>query len=309
MAVSLQKIFGQKTSFTKTKFAMKKVIASIVFIFSFFILMSAQTEYGVASYYGTQFHGKSTASGEKYNQFALTAAHKTFPLGTVLKVTNAQNNKSVYVKVNDRGPYIKGRVIDLSTKAAELLGYRNKGTAYVKIEVVNKESAPSDLLNASLDIAKQNGIKDYDSVSTSASDTDMKSQEDITVSNDTKTKATTSVEKDETPEPQPAFEIKEANLNGIQNRSPYYIITRLDKTKSGFYGLQLGVFSDMNIIFAIIAELEAKYKQTLLVEQEDLNGKTVYKLFIGKFQNRAYADALKLVISEKYKDAFVVKYD
>ena len=64
----------------------------------------------------------------------------------------------------------------------------------------------------------------------------------------------------------------------------------------------------MHIIFAIIPELEAKYNQTLLVEQEDLNGKTVYKLFIGKFQNRAYADALKLVLEDKYKDAFVVKY-
>lgn len=287
---------------------MKKILAFILITVSFCVTF-AQTEYGVASYYGTYFHGRPTASGEKYNQFALTAAHKTLPLGTVVKVTNAQNNKSVYVKVNDRGPFVKGRIIDLSTKAAELLGYRNKGTAYVKIEIVNKETAPDNLLEASLDIAKQNGIKEYDSTSTSASDTDMKTWKDIPTVNGKETKATTNVEKDESPEPQPAIEIKEANSNGIQNRAPYFIITRLDKTKAGFYGLQLGVFSDMNVIFAIIAELEAKYKQTLLVEQEDLNGKTVYKLFIGKFQNRAYADALKLVLSDKYKDAFIVKYE
>jgi rare lipoprotein A len=285
---------------------MKKIFALLLITVSFSVVL-AQTEYGVASYYGTQFHGRSTASGEKYNQFALTAAHKTLPLGTVLKVTNTQNNKSVYVKVNDRGPYIKGRIIDLSTKAAELLGYRNKGTAYVKIEIVNKESVPSDLLNASLDIAGQNGIKEYDSASVKESEVNS-----ITTTPDQKdnnSKAASTLEKDETPYPQPAIEIKEANSNGITNRSPYFIITRLDKTKSGFYGLQLGVFSDMNVIFAIIAELETKYNQTLLVEQLDLNGKTVYKLFMGKYQNRAYADALKSVMTDKYKDAFVVKYE
>ena len=73
--------------------------------------------------------------------------------------------------------------------------------------------------------------------------------------------------------------------------------------------MQLGVFSDMNVILAIIAELEAKYNQNMLVLQEDLNGKTVYKLYVGKYQNRAYADALKSVLADKYNDAFVVKYE
>ncbi|HOY40938.1 MAG TPA: septal ring lytic transglycosylase RlpA family protein [Chitinophagales bacterium] len=287
---------------------MKKILVIILTIHAFCAL-SAQTEFGVASYYGTYFHGRPTASGEKYNQFALTAAHKTLPLGTVVKVTNAQNNKSVYVKVNDRGPFVKGRVIDLSTKAAELLGYRNKGTAYVKIEVVNKDEAPADLMDATLDIAAQNGIKEYDSTASSATVSEFKTWKDIPTVNDEKTKSDYTVEKDDSPEPQPAIEIKEANSNGLTNRSPYFIVTRLDKSKTGFYGLQLGVFSDMNVIFAIIAELEAKYNQTLLVEQMDLNGKTVYKLFIGKFQNRAYADALKSTLSDKYKDAFVTKYE
>ena len=289
---------------------MKKIVAFLLIVVAFCVSF-AQTEYGVASYYGTQFHGRPTASGEKYNQFALTAAHKTLPLGTIVKVTNAQNNKSVYVKVNDRGPYIKGRIIDLSTKAAEMLGYRNKGTAYVKIEIVNKDNVPSNLMDASLDIAKQNGIKEYDSIASVVDSQTTTSWKDIPIVNNEKVEKDnkTTTEKKEAPLSQPAIEIKEANSNGITNRPPYFIITRLDKSKTGFYGLQLGVFSDMNVIFAIIAELEAKYNQTLLVEQEDLNGKTVYKLFIGKFQNRAYADALKLVLSDKYKDAFVVKYE
>lgn len=290
---------------------MKKIFVLILTV-NVFCLCSAfaQTEFGTASFYGIDFNGRKTASGEVYSQNKLTAAHKTLPLGTIIKVTNAQNNKSVFVKVNDRGPFVKGRIIDLSTKAAELLGYRNKGTAYVKIEIVKPDSIPSDLIAASIDIAKQNGIQNYDSTSASAdvnpsSTTDVPAVEQAAAIKDNKTGAI----KNESPQPQPATEIKEANSNGITNRMPYFIITRLDKSKTGFYGLQLGVFSDMNVIFAIIAELEAKYNQALIVEQEDLNGKTVYKLFIGKFQNRAYADALKLSLSDKYKDAFVIKYE
>ena len=292
---------------------MKKQIASI-FILLFFTLqlLAAQTEYGVASYYGTQFHGRPTASGEKYNQFALTAAHKTLPLGTVVKVTNAQNKKSVYVKINDRGPFIKGRVIDLSTKAAEILGYKNKGTAYVKIEIVNEDKAPDDLMEASLDVASQNGIKSNDSTTVitknkNASWKEIPTVEDVKTKEDksTGTLATNNNDKDESP----LTTLKDANSEATTNRSAYYVITKLDKSKSGFYGLQLGVFSDMNTILSIIADLEADYKQPLLVEQMDLNGKTVYKLYMGKYQNRAYADALKSVLADKYTDSFVVKYE
>lgn len=292
---------------------MKKQIASI-FILLFFTLqlLAAQTEYGVASYYGTQFHGRPTASGEKYNQFALTAAHKTLPLGTVVKVTNAQNKKSVYVKINDRGPFIKGRVIDLSTKAAEMLGYRNKGTAYVKIEIVNEDKAPDDLMEASLDVASQNGIKSNDSTTVitknkNASWKEIPTVEDEKTKEDksTGTLAANNNDKDESP----LTTLKDANSEATTNRSAYYVITKLDKSKSGFYGLQLGVFSDMNTILSIIADLEADYKQPLLVEQMDLNGKTVYKLYMGKYQNRAYADALKSVLADKYTDSFVVKYE
>ncbi len=285
---------------------MKKIFAFLLTV-SVFCSCSAfsQTEFGTASFYGIEFNGRPTASGEIYSQNKLTAAHKTLPLGTIVKVTNAQNNKSVFVKVNDRGPYVKGRVIDLSTKAAELLGYRNKGTAYVKIEIVKPDSIPTDLFASSVDIARQNGIQQYDSATTASTDSNKTSLKVMASITDSKTAA----KQTEKPQPQPATEIKEANSSGITNRSAYFIITRLDKTKSGFYGLQLGIFSDMNIIFAIIEELEAKYNQPLLVEQEDLNGKTVYKLCIGKYQNRAYADALKLVLSDKYKDTFVVKYE
>ncbi len=92
---------------------------------------------GKASWYGDKFHGKLTASGETYNMNANTAAHKTLPFGTIVRVTNTDNNKSVNVKINDRGPYVKGRVIDLSHKAFAKIGNVKQGTVPVKIEIVD----------------------------------------------------------------------------------------------------------------------------------------------------------------------------
>jgi rare lipoprotein A len=93
---------------------------------------------GIASYYAAKFHGKRTASGEKFSQKVLTAAHLTLPFGTLLKVTNLQNMKSVIVRVNDRGPHVRGRIVDLSRAAAELIGLRHTGTARVKLEILAK---------------------------------------------------------------------------------------------------------------------------------------------------------------------------
>ncbi len=91
---------------------------------------------GTASWYGRQFHGKTTASGEPFNMFQLTAAHRELPLGTLVRVTNLSNGKSLIVKVNDRGPVPEDRVIDLSYIAAELLGLGEKGLQRVRLDIV-----------------------------------------------------------------------------------------------------------------------------------------------------------------------------
>ena len=91
---------------------------------------------GTASWYGPRFHGKKTASGEIYNQHKLTAAHKTLPLGTKARVTNLDNGTTVEVEINDRGPFIEGRIIDLSRAAAGALGFVESGTAPVQVELI-----------------------------------------------------------------------------------------------------------------------------------------------------------------------------
>lgn len=97
------------------------------------------SEVGVASWYGPGFHGKLTANGETYNQKAMTAAHKTLPLPTLVKVENLENGKSVVVRVNDRGPYSKGRIIDLTEVAARRLDMLDKGTAKVRVSVLSED--------------------------------------------------------------------------------------------------------------------------------------------------------------------------
>jgi rare lipoprotein A (peptidoglycan hydrolase) len=91
---------------------------------------------GLASFYAAKFNGKRTASGEKFSSKVLTAAHLTLPFGTLLRVTNLRNMKSVIVRVNDRGPHVRGRIVDLSRTAAELIGITHTGVARVELEIL-----------------------------------------------------------------------------------------------------------------------------------------------------------------------------
>ena len=102
---------------------------------------------GTASWYGTKFHGKKTANGERYDMHAMSAAHKTLPMPCMVRVTNLDNGRSVVVRVNDRGPFVKNRLIDLSYAAARSLGYDNAGTAPVRVEVLSNRMTSSSANN------------------------------------------------------------------------------------------------------------------------------------------------------------------
>ena len=98
---------------------------------------------GLASWYGRDFHGKKTSNGEIYNMYAITAAHKTLPLGTYVKVHNLENNRSIVVRINDRGPFVRGRVIDLSYTAAKDIGIVGPGTARVEVVALGRRTSTS----------------------------------------------------------------------------------------------------------------------------------------------------------------------
>jgi len=97
-------------------------------------------ETGVASWYGDPFHGRKTANGETYDMNALTAAHRTLPLPSIVRVTNLENGRAITVRVNDRGPFAHGRIIDMSRRGAQLLGFARQGTAKVRVRILSDES-------------------------------------------------------------------------------------------------------------------------------------------------------------------------
>ncbi len=136
---------GVKNAFEQTKFKHMKSAVSTVYLSLLLIIISSFTipvpinravsvQTGVASYYADFHQGKKTANGEIYQHEKLTAAHRSLPFGTEVTVTNLSNGKSVTVRINDRGPFVKGRLIDLSKKAAKEIGLIKAGIAKVKIE-------------------------------------------------------------------------------------------------------------------------------------------------------------------------------
>ncbi|MDR3346932.1 MAG: septal ring lytic transglycosylase RlpA family protein [Campylobacteraceae bacterium] len=125
------------------------------------LVSTGDTFSGVASWYGSDFHGKKTSNGEVYDMHKMTAAHKTFPMNTIVRVTNTKNNKSIIVRVNDRGPFVKSRIIDLSYAAASALDVANAGTAPVVVEVLGFDGNAET--NAKAAVGKQSVIiNDFD---------------------------------------------------------------------------------------------------------------------------------------------------
>ena len=139
---------------------MKKLIVFFLFIAT--LSGYAQIQTGKASYYADKFEGSPTASGEKYRASKLTAAHKTLPFGTKVKVTNLANNESVVVTINDRGPFVEGRIIDVSKLAAERISFFNQGTAEVKLEIVDPTDGKQDSQPVAIDHVVVEDKETYD---------------------------------------------------------------------------------------------------------------------------------------------------
>jgi rare lipoprotein A len=113
-------------------------------------------ETGIASWYGEDFHGKATANGERYDMDALTAAHRTLPMPVVVRVTNLENGRSIRLRVNDRGPFARGRIIDVSRRAADLLGFKANGTARVRVQFEGKAEVGASPPQSDDEIAANN---------------------------------------------------------------------------------------------------------------------------------------------------------
>lgn len=268
---------------------------NIFFLLIFCASVSFAQTKGLASYYGDAFHGSKTANGEVYDRNQLTGAHKTLPFGTYVKVTRTDNGKSVVVKINDRGPYIKGRIIDVSKKAAERLGLVNDGIAPVSVEKVNRPAgeAPTPKPAAAktptpAPISKPKPVE-----------TKPEPKKEVAAA----PKPTpVPAPKKETPKPKPAPAKKLKPVTSkTYNSYDLYKIQVMRPAKEGF-GVQVASFGEYENVMKRIAELQEKHFKNILVSVEKGGGSgTVYKIIMGPFEDQATASAYKRSLSKKHK--------
>ncbi len=304
-----------------------KLTLSLFLFFALATNINAQEEqYGQASYYSDAYHGKKTASGAKYDKTKMTCAHNDYPFGSTIKVTHLENKKSVVVKVIDRGPYIKGRIVDLSRAAASKIGLINDGVAQVKVELVSSKGKSSELT------AKGNKTPDaYSTAPSRKSVEETIKKSSARANNATKSgsaaKSKTSTKKaktavvakkeskktaivdtsdkldakgDDAPAALPMLTAKDLNKTDL------YQITLLKPKKEG-YGVQVASLSDYEGVLKKVAELQGRFFQNIMIRTEKEGGENVYKIILGQYETRDQANRYKKDLKKKKRiNGFVV---
>ena len=246
-------------------------------------------ETGIASWYGDDFHNKRTANGETYDMRAVTAAHRTLPLPSIVRVTNLENGKSIIARVNDRGPYVKNRIIDLSEKGAELLGYKNKGTARVKVEILERESKA--IKEAML--SPNNSSPTYGNATIPYSNTQPVSK--AQVSSSTK------------------YEISTSNRRPLQYTSEISLASNTatnvnipNNVNEGPYFVQVGAFSDYDKAKQMAANMKRFGNVSIYEAYLSKNG--VYRVRLGAYQSKEEAmKILDRVLDYGHSDVTIVE--
>lgn len=280
------------------------------------ITSAQEEEYGLASYYSDDFEGRSTAYGDTYNKDELTCAHKRFPYGTMLKVTRLDNKKSVTVKVIDKGPFIKGRVVDLSRRAAEVLGIVGMGSVEVKVEKVgNSASQPAT-----------NAAEVVTAPAATPRSFEEPAPERIVTTPAAEPRATTPVpapeklvERTAEPTTKPAANEPAAKpatttpaVNASKDRfSPvgkdynpyglYRIVLEKPNSQTGF-GVQVASFTSYENVMQRVADLQAQWFDNILISIEPgEGGKSSYKVILGPFDDQKAAQHYQASLASRYK--------
>lgn len=257
-------------------------------------------EEGIASWYGPNFHGKRTANGEVYDMDALTAAHKTLPIPSVVKVTNLENGRSMKLRINDRGPFVEGRIIDLSRRAAQELDVIRSGIAKVRVELVPEDSLT--LKNMALDARGQPPIAEMPTV--------VGSPRGPVVA-ETLTPPVAVVSPPVTvpvPSP-PAPSITSTPLApppGATTETASVVATvSASATQSGIF-VQAGAFSDIKNARRLEAQLSGI--GNIIVAMADIGGRVVHRVRIGPMIDQAAAQQLLSdMLSRGYDSARIVE--
>lgn len=251
---------------------------------------------GKASFYADKFEGRTTASGERYSHSRSTCAHLTLPFGTLVRVTNLSNSKTVVVRVNDRGPFVANRIIDLSRSAAEKLDFINQGIADVKIEAIDEEGkiAQANQTPSSNTAAKPSQAEKVDN-----SAAQQKEKPEQTV----KEPVAKPESKPISPKPEPS--IADSPSSNESEMELYEL--RVTRQKPRGYSVQIGSYKELVNLLHIADDLKSSLKKEVRVQVANVNGDKIYRLMIGDFSSRREANAFKEKAAQVYPDCFVVE--
>lgn len=304
---------------------MKKIIG----LMAMMALMAAtapataqEEEFGFASYYADEFEGRETAYGDTYDRRKMTAAHKRHPYGSTLRVTRLDNKKSVLVKVNDKGPYLKGRVVDLSHAAAEALGIVGEGVVEVKVELVSKRSKETSPASA---VAATERPTDYERETVVPTPAPESPREAVVEPAETKRAAPPAAKEEPAPTPTPApaetAKVPAPKAAALEEKGApkprlvgkdyakyglYRII--LAKPEKGNFGVQIASLANHENMLRQVADLQAKsYNNVHVSIENDGKDGQVYKIILGPFDTEAAAAAYAKTIQRKSRiKGFVV---
>ncbi len=284
-------------------------------------------ETGEASWYGPGFQSRKTASGERFDTNEMTAAHKTLPFGTLLKVTNLENNLFAVVKVNDRGPYVRGRIIDLSKAAKNAIGM--SGTAQVKIEQITEEEA--ELLKNGIDPDEKTDLSQIDSTqfkTTSLLDTDVAADSKIFVHFESEDGTSNDFELNKNLKSNGSLKIKiitpKTEQDDEQITNLYQSIGPADSLVNFFdlsnqpaivkgYSIVTGTYTDKSLADRKIGRLERDgfrkvYLEEISVNDPKTNTKTVtYKVLVGLYELKKTAKKEMSALTKLKYDAQITK--
>ncbi len=275
--------------------------AIALFITTAAAIRGQQPEYGQCGYYPDAHHGKKTASGEIYDKNQLTAAHKSHPFGTLLRVTRLDNKKSIEVRVNDRGPFVGGYVVDISRKAAEAIGLTRDGVAKVKVEVIGTAGAAGSKAIKAAEVSASSTSASVASAGEAASKLVIPGRSSPSAAPRTLAPATYSTSSIVKPQTSAAPTLR-------QSVSEVYQI-EIKTVPSKSFGLQLSVLSSTENLFREIKKVQGIWPQKVIIGHEKTGNTTTYKILVGPFSSRKEAEAQQKVAKQKgYPKTFIVEF-
>lgn len=307
----------------------------LVLLFLFLTPMLSAQERGIASYYSDSFQGRKTASGEKYDKGKMTGAHKTLPFGTIVKVTRVDDGRSVKIRINDLGPYISGRIVELSGKAGEALGLYEDGLADVTVQVLGKSEVTPTLADSG-PATSTSGLPPTPTLKVPSSTTTKAAPTKKAIIPPSKPLVTDNKLVEKGPEKPKSYdrpkkiitpETKEKatrtrtvapQKSGVVNLEPatkfttgksYKIEVLEHNNQAVRYGVQVAAVKDIDGMMNLVTKYQSKWFDEVYVNVETAkDGQPIYKLVLGAFADREKAENYKRSMKKRKKmDGFVVE--